>query len=70
MPSTIRPSPKMLSTVVVIGQHVALAVDHREVRVPPGSRVLSLPTRGAPGKDAIGQAGPAVVPIRAARPTM
>src|SRR5215472_5559217 len=66
-PSTIRPSPKTLSTVVVIETtlpHLSTTVNDD---VPPGSTVASGPFRGAPGGLPAAGGDPAFSPISFAR---
>src|SRR3954464_12646101 len=62
-PSTIRPGPKMLSTVVVIDTTLPSAPPAMGCEVPVGASVLSAAINGASSGRPGSGAGPAVVPI-------
>src|ERR1700751_48501 len=62
-PSTIRPVPKMVSTVVVIETTLPFASRTMRWVVPVGSIVASAPAGRAPGGTPAAGGGPAVVPI-------
>src|SRR5207248_8842199 len=66
-PSTIRPVPKMDSTVVVIDTTLPAASRTMKCEVPVGSSVLSLAATGAPAGTPAAGGGPAAGPINRAR---
>jgi hypothetical protein len=68
-PSTIRPVPKMLSTVVVIETMFPSASPITKCDVPVGSSVLSSAATVAPAGTPATGGGPAVLPMSLARPS-